>query len=98
MRGSFCVVAGGAAQPSGLVGQVDLQGFAAAGAAGLAGQQGLLVQDGHGAAARAGHLVAGVLLVIAGILVIGTAIAMLVGAILYMIFLYNAYHALLYGR
>ena len=31
-------------------------------------------------------------------LVIGTAIAMLVGAILYMIFLYNAYHALLYGR
>lgn len=39
-----------------------------------------------------------ILLVIAGILVIGTAIAMLVGAILYMIFLYNAYHALLYGR
>lgn len=39
-----------------------------------------------------------ILLVIAGILVIGTAIAMLVGAILYMIFLYNAYHALLYGQ
>ena len=39
-----------------------------------------------------------ILLVIAGILVIGTVIAMLVGAILYMIFLYNAYHALLYGQ
>lgn len=39
-----------------------------------------------------------VLLIVAGILVIGTVIAMLVGAILYMIFLYNAYHALLYGR
>ena len=38
------------------------------------------------------------LLVIAGILVIGTVVAMLVGGILYMIFLYNAYHALLYGR
>ena len=39
-----------------------------------------------------------ILLVIAGILVIGTAVATLVGGILYMIFLYNAYHALLYGR
>ena len=39
-----------------------------------------------------------VLLIVAGILVIGTVIAMLVGAILYMIFLYNAYHALLYGQ
>ena len=38
------------------------------------------------------------LLVIAGILVIGTVVAMLVGGILYMIFLYNAYHALLYGQ
>ena len=38
------------------------------------------------------------MLVIAGILVIGTAVATLVGGILYMIFLYNAYHALLYGR
>ena len=38
------------------------------------------------------------LLVIAGILVIGTVVAMLVGGILYMVFLYNAYHALLYGR
>ena len=39
-----------------------------------------------------------VLLIVAGILVIGTVIAMLVGAILYMIFLYKAYHALLYGQ
>lgn len=38
------------------------------------------------------------LLVIAGVLGIGTAIAILVGAILYMVFLYNAYHALLYGQ
>lgn len=38
------------------------------------------------------------MLVIAGILVIGTAVATLVGGILYMIFLYNAYHALLYGQ
>lgn len=39
-----------------------------------------------------------ILLVIAGILVIGTAVATLVGGILYMVFLYNTYHALLYGR
>lgn len=38
------------------------------------------------------------LLILAGILVLGTAIVMLVGVILYMLFLYNAYHALLYGR
>lgn len=36
--------------------------------------------------------------IIAVFLVIGTTIAMLVGAILYMVFLYNAYHALLYGQ
>lgn len=36
--------------------------------------------------------------IIAAILAVGTTIAMLVGAILYMVFLYNAYHALLYGQ
>ena len=36
--------------------------------------------------------------IIAAFLVLGTAVAMLVGAILYMVFLYNAYHALLYGQ
>lgn len=36
--------------------------------------------------------------IIAAILAIGATVAMLVGAILYMVFLYNAYHALLYGQ
>lgn len=36
--------------------------------------------------------------IIAAFLVLGTSVAMLVGAILYMVFLYNAYHALLYGQ
>ena len=36
--------------------------------------------------------------IISAFLVIGTAVAMLIGAVLYMVFLYNAYHALLYGQ
>ena len=39
-----------------------------------------------------------ILLVVAGVAVIGTLVATLVGGILYLIFLNNAYHALLYGQ
>ena len=43
-------------------------------------------------------LVVPIIQIIAAILALGATIAMLVGGVLYMIFLYNAYHALLYGR